>query len=272
MDDSPVQALRKKKNASMRVAIDLVEKKIASACVSAGNTGALMAISHFVLKTLPGIDRCAIIAAFPVLGGGHVRLLDLGANVDSTSQQLYQFAIMGSVAVSVLDGIEKPQVALLNVGTEDIKGNEQVKGAALLLQQSKVLNYKGYVEGDQIFKNVADVIVCDGFVGNVTLKSCEGLAGMIMGHVRHVFERSIANRCVGLLAKPILKRVALELDTKQHNGANLLGLRGIVIKSHGGADIASFVSAIENAKCSVENSLLSLIQERITLLLQEERV
>ncbi len=271
MDDSPVHALRKKKNSSMRIAIDLVQQNVAAACVSAGNTGALMAISHFVLKTLPGISRCAIIAAFPTYQGGLVHLLDLGANVDSTSEHLYQFAVMGSVLISTFDNMTEPRVALLNVGIENIKGNECVKGADYLLRKSDAVNYIGYIEGDQIFSGSVDVIVCDGFVGNVTLKSCEGLVKLVVHYMKEAFKSHFFSKIIGILAKPMLRKVVYRLDTTEHNGA-LLGLRGIVLKSHGSADVASFVSAIENARRSAEKRLPELIEHRMAHLLEEGRL
>ncbi len=224
MDESPAQALRTKKDSSMRVAINLVKEGAADACVSAGNTGALMATARYVLKTLPGIDRPAICTSLPSIDG-HTHMLDLGANVDSTPQHLFEFAVMGSVLATAVDNIERPRVGLLNIGEEDIKGNEQVKGAAQLLAASN-LNYIGYVEGDAIYMGGADVIVCDGFVGNVALKTSEGLATMIRHFMKLEFTRNILTRTVGLFALPVLKAFRSRIDPRRYNGASFLGLAG----------------------------------------------
>ncbi|MHB8252395.1 MAG: phosphate acyltransferase PlsX [Acidiferrobacter sp.] len=245
MDEPPAQALRGKRNSSMRVAMTLVRDGLANACVSAGNTGALMAVAHFVLKTLPGIDRPAIVAALPTMHG-HVHLLDLGANVECTPEQLRQFAVMGSIVASAVDGKSRPSVALLNIGVEDIKGNETVKAAALLLQAGG-LNYIGYVEGDGIYTGKADVIVCDGFVGNIALKTSEGLAQMIRHFMKEEFQRHIGTRLAGLVARPVLKAFSRRVDHKRYNGATLVGLNGIVVKSHGGADAIALHNALEVA-------------------------
>lgn len=245
MDETPAQALRAKKDSSMRVAIDLVQAGSAGACVSAGNTGALMAIARFVLKTLPGIDRPAIVSALPTVRG-HCYMLDLGANVDSSAEHLYQFALMGSVLASAIDNVSAPSVGLLNIGSEAIKGNERVKQAAHMLKQSH-LNYVGFVEGDDIYQGRVDVIVCDGFVGNVALKSSEGVAQMVRHYLQESFQRTLLTRLVGVLALPVLRVFRQRMDPRRYNGANLLGLNGVVIKSHGGADRAAFAHAIRIA-------------------------
>ncbi len=263
MDESPSRALRGKKDSSMRVAINLVKEQRAQACVSAGNTGALMATSRFVLKTLAGVDRPAIISALPTLRG-HTHMLDLGANVDSDAHTLYQFAVMGSILTSAVDNIPTPTIGLLNVGEEEIKGNEQVKQTHALLQQSR-LNYIGYVEGDAIYRGDVDVIVCDGFVGNVALKTSEGLAKMISQTLRQEFKRNLFTRLAALIVLPILKAFRKRFDPRTYNGASLIGLNGIVIKSHGGADIFSFQNAIREAVREVEKN----VPERIGHLIAE---
>lgn len=265
MDERPAQALRGKPDSSMRIAIELVRSGRAHACVSAGNTGALMALSRYLLKTLPGIDRPAIISAVPT-ARGVCHLLDLGANVDCGAEHLYQFAVMGAVAVEAL-GVVNPRVALLNVGTEDIKGNQQVKLAATMLQQASGLNYIGYVEGDGVYRGEADVVVCDGFVGNILLKSSEGLASMIAARVEALFSASLGSRIVGHLALPLLKRLHKELTPATHNGASLLGLQGIVIKSHGAADQEGFQSAIRLALAEVRENLPQRLHGRLEDLL-----
>ncbi|EJT82879.1 phosphate acyltransferase [Pseudomonas putida S11] len=242
MDERPSQALRGKPDSSMRIALELVRDSKAQACVSAGNTGALMALSRFVLKTLPGIDRPAMVAAIPTQTG-YCQLLDLGANVDCSAENLYQFAVMGSVAAQAL-GVQRPRVALLNIGTEDIKGNQQVKLAASLLQNARGLNYIGFVEGDGLYRGEADVVVCDGFVGNILLKSSEGLATMIGARIEQLFKGGVLSRAAGAVAMPLLKRLQADLAPARHNGASFLGLQGIVIKSHGSAGVQGFQSAI----------------------------
>ncbi|MGI9336807.1 MAG: phosphate acyltransferase PlsX [Gammaproteobacteria bacterium] len=269
MDELPSQALRGKKDSSMRVAIDLVKEGAADACVSAGNTGALMATARFVLKTLPGVDRPAILSALPTLDG-HTRMLDLGANVESSSRHLFEFAVMGSVLVSAVDGKTAPRVGLLNIGAEAMKGNERVKEAARMLAGSP-LNYVGFIEGDGIYKGDADVIVCDGFVGNVALKSSEGVAHMIGRFVREEFGRSLLTRAAGLLAMPVLRRLRDRIDPRHYNGASFVGLRGIVIKSHGGADVLAFSRAIQEAVAEVRKNVPELIAEQLgSMLLQKE--
>jgi len=261
MDEPPAHALRTKKNSSMRVAINLVKSGVAQACVSAGNTGALMATARFVLKTLPGIDRPAIITALPNMRG-HVHILDLGANVDSTPEHLLQFGIMGSLLVSALENKPNPKVCLLNIGVEDIKGNETVKKAADLFRSSG-LNYTGYVEGNEIFTGSADVIVCDGFVGNVALKTIEGLAEMISGVMRDEFQRGWLTRLAGLVSLPVIRAMRKRVDTRRYNGASLVGLNGIVIKSHGGADAVAFAYAIREALSEIKTRIPDLIGARL---------
>lgn len=229
----------------MRVAIDLVKEGLADAAISAGNTGALMAISRFVLKTLPGIDRPAICSILPSVRG-NTYVLDLGANVDCTPEHLLQFGIMGSMLVSALEHRERPSVGLLNIGEEEIKGSEVVKRAAELLRQSG-LNFAGNVEGNDIFKGTTDVVVCDGFVGNVTLKASEGLAQMIAGGLREEFSRNLLTRLAALVALPVLKSFRRRFDHRRYNGASLLGLKGVVVKSHGSADRLAFLCALERA-------------------------
>ena len=271
MDDLPSRVLRSKRNSSMRVALDLVRDGEANACVSAGNTGALMAMARFVLKTLPGIDRPAIISEIPTVKG-HTHVLDLGANVESTSRHLFQFAVMGSELVSAVDNLERPSVGLLNVGQEDIKGNERVKEAARLIASSD-LHYIGFVEGDDIYRGKADVVVCDGFVGNVALKSSEGVARMISDLMREEFERTLPSRLAGLLARPVLRRLAGRMDPRRYNGAKFVGLRGIVIKSHGGADVVAFKRAIMEAGAEIRKNVPERISEHIaSALIEKEAV
>ena len=260
MHERPAQALRGKPDSSMRVALELVRDGKAQACVSAGNTGALMALARQVLKTLPGVDRPAMVTAIPT-SGGPCLLLDLGANVDCTAEQLYQFAVMGSVAAQVL-GVKHPRVALLNVGTEDIKGNQQVKQAAILLQQAD-LDYRGFIEGDGLYRGEVDVAVCDGFVGNVLLKSSEGLAQLVSERVEQLFRQSLAARLVGWLALPLLRRLRADLRPAQYNGASFLGLQGIVVKSHGGAGRESFQCAIRRAAQDVRYNLPQQLHGRL---------
>jgi len=268
MDEAPSQALRKKKDSSMRVAINLVSDGKANAAVSAGNTGALMATAKFVLKTLPGIDRPAIMSALPNTIG-HTHMLDLGANVDSSADHLFQFAVMGSVTVSAVDNVEKPRVGLLNVGSEAMKGNAQVKAAEPLLQNSG-LNYIGFVEGDDIFNGSVDVVVCDGFVGNISLKSTEGVAKMITHFMRESFSKNIFTKLIGVLALPVLKSFKKRVDHRRYNGASLLGLKDIVIKSHGGADTYSFGNAINVAILEVEKSVPQQIDSHLDTLLEKQ--
>ena len=256
-DPIPV-ALRNKKDSSMRVAINQVRDGRAQAAVSAGNTGALMAISRFVLKTLPGIDRPAICTAIPTRNG-HCHMLDLGANVDSEPEHLLQFALMGAAVVRAVDGVEAPRVALLNIGEEDIKGNEQIKLAARLLQQHPGLNYTGYIEGNAVFAGDADVVVCDGFVGNVALKTMEGVASMISQMIREEIGRSWLKKLSGLLALPVLRGLKGRLDPERYNGASLVGLNGIVVKSHGGVGEHGFAAALEVALLEAKRNVPALI-------------
>ncbi len=261
MDEPPSKALRNKKDSSMRVAVDLVRTGEAQACVSAGNTGALMATARFVLKTLAQVDRPAISTAIPSLRG-RTHVLDLGANVDCSAEHLFQFAVMGSELVSVLDGVPAPKVGLLNIGQEEIKGNEQVKEAHELLAHSS-LNYVGYVEGDDIFLGDVDVVVCDGFVGNVALKTSEGVAKLVSQRLREQFRHNWLTRLAALTALPVLKRFRKTFDPRRYNGASLLGLRGIVIKSHGGADVLAFENAIEIAEKEIHSNVPQRIAERV---------
>ncbi len=267
MDDLPSKALRGKKDSSMRVAVDLVKAGAADACVSAGNTGALMATARFVLKTLPLVDRPAIITALPSVRG-HTWVLDLGANVDCTAEHLFQFAVMGAELVSAVDDVPSPRVGLLNIGQEEIKGNEQVKQAHDLLAASP-LNYVGYVEGDDIYLGELDVIVTDGFVGNVALKSSEGVAKMIRHHMKAEFSRSLLHKLAGLIALPVLRALSRKIDPRRYNGASLLGLRGIVVKSHGGADRLAFRNAIGIAKKEVYKDVPNRIARRVELVLDK---
>jgi glycerol-3-phosphate acyltransferase PlsX len=263
MDESPAQALRVKKDSSMRVAINLVKQGEADACVSAGNTGALMATARFVLKTLPGIDRPAICTTLPTVRG-QTRVLDLGANVDSKAEHLLQFAVMGSVLAEV-NGIDRPRVGLLNIGEEDIKGNEQVKDAARLLVASD-LNYIGFVEGDGIYLDDVDVVVCDGFVGNIALKSSEGVAKLVRHYMTQEFKRNLLTRLAGLIALPVLRAFRRRIDPRRYNGASLLGLPGIVVKSHGGADALAFANAIQVAILEVEQAVPRRIDAHLAAL------
>lgn len=267
MDELPSKALRNKKDSSMRVAIDLVKEGTAGGCVSAGNTGALMATARFVLKMLPHVDRPAIITALPSMDG-HTWMLDLGANVDCSAEHLFQFAVMGSQLVTSLDDeIPAPRIGLLNIGQEEIKGNEQVKRAHDLLTKADI-NYVGYVEGDDVFMGGVDVVVCDGFVGNVALKSSEGVAKMIAHFMRQGFKRNLLTRLAGLAALPVLRRFRQSIDPRRYNGASLLGLRGVVIKSHGGADVLAYENAIRIAKKAVETNVSARISERVEQQLQ----
>jgi glycerol-3-phosphate acyltransferase PlsX len=266
MDELPSQALRGKKDSSMRVAINLVKEGVAAASVSAGNTGALMATARFVLKTLPGIERPAIISAIPTMKG-HCYVLDLGANVDSSAAHLVQFAVMGSVLSELVDDIDQPRVGLLNIGSEEIKGNERVKEASRLLEQTD-LNYIGYIEGDGLYHGEADVVVCDGFVGNVALKTSEGVVHMIRHYLRQSFSRNWLTKLAGLIASPVLNHFRNELDPRAYNGANLIGLQGIVIKSHGGADEFAFANAIDIAIIEAKQDVPNNISKHLEVLLE----
>lgn len=263
MTEKPSAALRGKRESSMRMALDLVKEGAAAACVSAGNTGALMAIARFVLKTLPGIDRPAICAKLPSRGGA-TYVLDLGANVDSSSEEIFRFAVMGSVLASAIDNRPNPRIGVLNIGEEEIKGNDSVKQTAVLLEKSP-LNYCGFAEGNDIYTGKFDVIVCDGFVGNIALKASEGVAGMLVGLAREEFSRGFFSKLRGLIAAPVLRRLRDRADPRQYNGASLLGLRGIVVKSHGSADAFSFGRAIDEAVHEIEKA----VPERISSTLEQ---
>lgn len=266
MDEKPSIALRNKKNSSMRRALDLVQLGQADACVSAGNTGALFATAHFVLKTLPGVERPALISSLPThKQDKHVFMLDLGANVFCDSNVLYQFGVMGSVMAEQVDGIERPKIALLNMGEEDIKGSDHIKMAATHLSENPDINYIGFVEGNDIFTNKADVIVCDGFVGNVALKTCEGVARLVYKRMKEVLSRHFFARIFGRILYPSLKKLFKPLNPDQYNGASLIGLRGIVIKSHGNAGISAFTNAIFEAEKEVERQ----VPEKITKKLEQ---
>ncbi len=264
MSDAPADAVRRKKDSSMRVAIDLVKNGKAEACVSAGNTGALMATAKFVLKMLPGIDRPAIIAELPSTGGS-LHMLDLGANASCSAEQLFQFAVMGSIVTSDIVGIEEPRVALLNIGEEDTKGNATVKEAAAMLSASS-LNYVGYIEANELFSGRVDVVVTDGFTGNVALKAMEGVAAFVKQEMVAAFSQNWATKLQALLARPVLTRLARETDSRKYNGATLVGLNGIVIKSHGRADSIAFQHAIDTAVTEVRKN----VPQQIGNLLQRE--
>lgn len=275
MDESPGNALRNKKDSSMRISLELVEQNKAGACVSAGNTGALMVIARMILKTLPGIDRPAIVYSLPTKNPqgefGHLRMLDLGANVDTTSRNLYEFAVMGSILAQAADHLERPRVGLLNIGSEAIKGSEVIKETAKMLEESKSLNYTGFVEGTDIFQQACDVVVCDGFVGNVALKSSEGAANMLLSLIKESFTRNIFTKIAALIAKPVIKGALKNMDPKKYNGASLLGLNGIVIKSHGNAQKESFKIAIEEAYTEVKHNVVAKIKEELGNYLEERK-
>lgn len=262
MDEKPSSAIRHRQNSSMGLAVKAVAEKQADACVSAGNTGALMAFGRLSLKMQAGIDRPAIIASVPTMND-HCYMLDLGANVDSSAAHLLQFAIMASVMVEAVDNKHRPSVGLLNVGEEMIKGNEQVRLANDLIRQQDGLNYIGYVEGNDVFAGKADIVVCDGFVGNVTLKSSEGLARLISHRVRQGFTRNLYRRFLAMLARPVLKEIQTQMDPSRRNGATMLGLQGIVIKSHGSADQRCFGYALDRAVTEVLQNVPGRIGERL---------
>ena len=264
MSEAPADALRKKKDSSMRAAINLVKDGTAAACVSAGNTGALMATAKFVLKMLPGIDRPAIIAELPAIGGT-VHMLDLGANIVTNAAQLFQFAVMGSIVTADIRAIEQPRIALLNIGAEDIKGNDTVREGAALLEASG-LNYVGFIEGNEIFSGKTDVVVTDGFTGNVAVKTMEGTVGLASHYLRRAFVRNWLTKIQAMVAMPVLNKLSVEMDSRNYNGASLVGLNGIVIKSHGGADSYAFQHAIETALVEVKNQ----VPEQIRKLMQQE--
>jgi glycerol-3-phosphate acyltransferase PlsX len=261
MDEMPREAIRRKKNSSMRVAIDLVKEGRASACVSAGNTGALTAMAHFVLKTIPGVERAAIISAIPA-AHGHTHMLDLGANTKATPEQLCQFAAMGTIISRDVYGLEAPRIGLLNIGEEDIKGHEVVQAAHGLLASSG-LNYVGFVEGDDIFSGDVDVVVTDGFTGNVALKTMEGAAGLIANRMRQEFQASWLDRLAGLIARPVLRRVAAGRDPRRYNGACMVGLAGIVVKSHGRADGVAFSRAVTTAALAARRETTAHIAQAL---------
>ncbi|WP_058492565.1 phosphate acyltransferase PlsX [Legionella worsleiensis] len=262
MDELPSHALRNKKDSSMRVAINLVKEGRAQACVSAGNTGALMATARFVLKTLPGIDRPAIISELPTIKG-KTWVIDLGANVDSCAEHLFQFAVMGSALIQAIEKKAKPKIALLNIGVEEIKGNDQVKRTAHMLAECSVMNYVGYVEGDHFYSGDVDLVVCDGFVGNVALKASEGLAKLLLTLLKESFNRNWFTKLAGLIALPALKHLKNRLDPSRYNGASMLGLNGIVIKSHGGANELGFEYAIEQAVLEAQSNVVDLVRDQI---------
>jgi phosphate acyltransferase len=276
MDDAIEVALRRKKDSSMRVAIEQLKAPegadpAAHACVSAGNTGALMAVARYVLKTLEGIDRPAIATVLPNRHDAFTTVLDLGANVDCTAEQLLQFAVMGSALVAAVDGKEEPSVGLLNIGEEAIKGSETIKRAGELLRAAAAdghLNFYGNVEGNDIFKGTTDIVVCDGFVGNAVLKASEGLASMLGDFIRQEFSRNALTRIAALVAMPVLNRFKRRVDHRRYNGAALLGLRGLVFKSHGSADAFAFEQALTRAYDAARNRLLDRVHERILETLQ----
>ncbi|BCN93053.1 phosphate acyltransferase [Thiomicrorhabdus immobilis] len=268
MDDLPSKALRNKRQSSMRIALNLVKDDEAQACVSAGNTGALMAVAKFVLKTIPGIDRPAICTSMPTMKG-HVHVLDLGANVGCTGENLMQFALMGSVLTKAVDDNPHPRVGLLNIGEEEIKGHQRIKDAHKLLNGTSI-NYIGYVEGDDIYKGDTDVVACDGFDGNIALKASEGVAKMISFYLKEAFTKNLFTKFVALMAYPVLKSFKSKVDPRKYNGASLLGLRKIVIKSHGGADQFSFFNAISEARLEVIKNVPDLISAEVSVLLQKQ--
>lgn len=268
MDDLPSKALRNKRQSSMRIALNLVKDDEAQACVSAGNTGALMAVAKFVLKTIPGINRPAICTSMPTMKG-HVHFLDLGANVGCDGETLMQFALMGSILAKAVDDNPNPRIGLLNIGEEEIKGHQRIKDAHAMLNQTSI-NYIGYVEGDDIYKGDTDVVACDGFDGNIALKSSEGVAKMISFYLKESFKKNLLTKLVALLAYPVLKSFKDKVDPRRYNGASLLGLRKIVIKSHGGADQFSFFNAISEARLEVSKNVPELISAEVTALLKEQ--
>ena len=264
MDDKPAFALRMKKDSSMRKALDLVSDGKAQACISAGNTGALFSMAHFVLKTLPGVERPALISSLPTHDNDkHVFMLDLGANVFCDSHVLYQFGVMGSVMAAQVDGIENPRIALLNMGEEAMKGSDHIKQAALELSANSDINYIGFIEGSDIFSNKADVIVCDGFVGNVALKTCEGVARLVYKKSEVLFSQNLLTKLMATLFKPSLKKLFKSVNPDQYNGASLIGLRGIVVKSHGNANAKAFYSAILEAVKEVERQVPTKIKNSL---------
>ncbi len=270
MHEAPAVALRSKRDSSMRVALNLVHSGVARACVSAGNTGALMVIARYVLKMLPGVDRPAILFPIPAINGV-VHMLDLGANVDCTAENLFQFAVMGAILVAATSDNKYPTVSLLNIGAEAIKGTDVVKQAAQLLQQTTDINYQGYIEGDDIYKGISDVVVCDGFVGNVALKVSEGVAKLLLKMAREEFSRNWFAKLGGLLCLPTLKRLKNRINLDKFNGASLLGLQGVVIKSHGGANIEAYATAICRAIKEAEMNVPERIRAAVTAKLVQEQ-
>lgn len=262
MDELPSHALRNKKDSSMRVALNLVKEGIAQACVSAGNTGALMATARYVLKTLPGIDRPAIVSELPT-AKGRTWVIDLGANVDSCAEHLFQFAVIGTALIQAVTNKPNPTVALLNIGVEEMKGNDQVKRTAHMLEECPMLNYVGYVEGDHFYSGDVDLVVCDGFVGNVALKASEGLARLFLEIFKDSFHQNLLTKLIAIIAMPVLKKIKHRLDPSRYNGATLLGLNGIVVKSHGGASELGFQQAIEQAIVEVRNDVTILVRDQI---------
>ena len=267
MDENPVHALRHKKNSSMRRTLDLVKNDEADACVSGGNTGALLSMAHYVLKTLPGIIRPALITLVPTINNGKVYFLDLGANINCDPEVLFQYALMGSVLAEQIANIDKPKVALLNVGAEEIKGNEQVKKTAKLLSDTKNINYIGYVEGNDIFSQKADVIVTDGFAGNVALKSWEGLVNFVIQEIKTASQQSWLSKIVAKMAMPLFRHIYIRMKPDQYNGASLLGLRSTVIKSHGNASTEAcyyaMVQAINEAQQEVPEKIKTIIEHEL---------
>lgn len=269
MDDEPSKVLRNKKDSSMRVAINLVRDEVAGACVSAGNTGALMATARFVLRMIPGIDRPAIIATLPSIRG-HTYVLDLGANIECSAEHLFQFAVMANELVKAVEGLDRPKIGLLNIGSEVIKGNDQVKKAAKLLADAD-LNFVGFSEGNDVCAGDVDIVVTDGFVGNVALKSAEGVAKMISHEIKKAFSRNLLTKLAALIVLPVLKSFKNHIDPRRYNGASLLGLRGIVIKSHGGADAIAVANAIKTARLEVEQAIIEKIAHRVERIFSERK-
>lgn len=267
MSDRPVHALRCRKQSSMRLALELVRDGKAHACVSAGNTGALMTMAKVLLKTLPGIDRPALVSALPAINQKPVYLLDLGANVSCDSEILFQFAVMGSVLSEVVSQKDRPKVALLNVGIEEIKGNDQVQQAAQLLSHTPQVNYSGFIEGDEIFNGNVDVIVCDGFVGNITLKTSEGIARLLVNQIKRGLRKGFFVRLIARMIAPRIKAVLNQMNPDHYNGASLLGLRGIVVKSHGNADQTAYLQAISLAVTEAQRRLPEMIKDRLESIL-----
>jgi glycerol-3-phosphate acyltransferase PlsX len=269
-DERPDLALRRKPNSSMRKALELVESGEADACVSAGNTGALLAMARYVLKTLPGIKRPALISSLPTYENEKVFLLDLGANIHQCPETLFQFAVMGSVMANEVEQIESPRIALLNVGSEEIKGGDYLKQTAIKLSKSKQLNYVGFAEGNEIFSGKADVIVCDGFVGNVALKTIEGVAKLIISKIRAMSEKSFLTKILASLLLPGIKKLFSKMNPDQYNGASLVGLRGIVVKSHGNASSKAFYSAIKEAMKEAQRQVPHKIKDKVEQTLKSE--